>query len=228
MVEIETKGDKKTILVLPHAALAIVLHCNRHSTDSVHGILLGNVEPSGVVSVTDAVPVTHGAPTAPIVESAFGLLPHCLKDRKTAVVGWYTAPMLLQDTRPGPSALRMMANLGGASSSTTDVLLPVVTDPILIVVQNEALASFVNGALLGDSRISVLKAFGRNSGNQWLSPIDSTKVEQIEDVASAVRKASEGGVAISDLLDFYDECSIPASSPALWFPHDKVAALLQK
>jgi Uncharacterised protein family (UPF0172) len=225
MVESAAKGDKKTVLVLPAAALAIALHCSRHSTDSIHGILLGNVDSKGTVCVTDAVPVTHGAPTAPIVESAFGLLPHCLKDGKAAVVGWYTAPMLLQDTRPGPLALRMMDNLGGASA--TDALLPVVTDPILVVVQNEALASLIHGPSDGTGA-SILKVFGRNSRNQWLSPIDSAKVEQIEDVASAVHKANEAAVVISDLLDFYEESSIRSSSPASWFPNDKVVALLQK
>jgi Uncharacterised protein family (UPF0172) len=226
MVESTTKGENKTAIVSPQATLAIALHCNRHSTDSVHGILLGKVDSNdGIVSVSDAVPVTHGAPTTPIVESAFGLLPHCLKDRNAAVVGWYTAPMLLQDTRPGPLALRIVANLG---TMMPDSILPVVNDPILIVVQNEVLASAAHGALVDDAVDSVFKAFGKNSGNQWLSPIDSVKVERIEDVSSAILKANEGRVAISDLLDFYDECSAPASSQASWFPSDKVAELLLK
>jgi hypothetical protein len=35
------------------------------------------------------------------------------------------------------------------------------------------------------------------------------------------------GAAISDLLDFHDECYVSASSQASWFPSDKVVAVTE-
>lgn len=222
---------KRTISVLPPAALAMALHCQRHGTEAVHGILLGTIDAKDIIVVTDAVPVTHGAPTAPIIEGAFGLLPHCIKgEQKVSVLGWYTAAMLLQDTRPGPLALRIISNLGGAASSETESpLMPVVKDPVLIVLQNDLLASLFHAGASAEA--SFLKAFGRDSRNQWLSPIASVEMQQIENVSTAILKAKEESVVISDLLDFYEECSAPkssSSSPATWFPNGKVAALLHK
>ena len=162
------------ITLTPQASLAIALHCIRHSTEAVHGVLLGYISTgNSELTITDAVPVTHGAPTLPIVEVALGLLPHCMKHNtkandKTAVqmVGWYTAPMLMNDTKPDPLALRMIANLAqGASASSSLVMV----DPILMVVQNELLATFVKGIESQSSTESFLKAYTKDNTNQWLN-----------------------------------------------------------
>lgn len=220
----------------PQASLSIALHCIRHSTEAVHGVLLGYASNGGELIITDTVPVTHGAPTLPIVEVALGLLPHCLKNNtktnsiKTAIqiVGWYTAPMLVNDTRPDPLALRMIANLAqAATSSSTSGSSLVTTDPILMVVQNESLAAFVKGMDV-TTPTTFLKAYTKDSTNQWLKPIDDAMitVKSSNDVVGAVAKANDQDIMISDLLDFYDECSTPSSSTVYWYPNDKIVALL--
>lgn len=219
------------------ASLAITLHGIRHSTEAIHGVLLGypNEDAGGEIIITDAVPITHGAPTLPIVEVALGLLPHCMKNSITTnknknnttktiqIVGWYTAPMLLKDTKPDPLALRMIANLAKATSSSSSL---VMTDPILMVVQNELLASFVKGTPI---QSPFLKAYTKDSTNQWLKPIDdkSITIHDRDDIVGALEKAKDQEIMISDLLDFYEECSTPSTlSTVYWYPNDKVVALL--
>jgi Uncharacterised protein family (UPF0172) len=232
------------IISTPQASLAIALHCIRHSTEAVHGVLLGYVTTTGTgsnggveeLTITDAVPVTHGAPTLPIVEVALGLLPHCMKHNTKAnsnskatiqIVGWYTAPMLVNDTKPDPLALRMIANLAQGSNSAA-----VITDPILMVVQNESLATFVKGVDVKSPAKAFLKAYTKDGTNQWLKPIDDTIVtaNARDDIVVAIEKAKDQGIMISDLLDFFDECSTPpslsTSSTVYWYPNDKIVALL--
>ena len=224
----------------PQASLSIALHCIRHSTEAVHGVLLGYVSSGGELIITDTVPVTHGAPTLPIVEVALGLLPYCMKHNtktnsiKTTIqiVGWYTAPMLVNDTRPDPLALRMIANLaqGATSSSASESLL--MKDPILMVVQNELLATFVKGTESQSPIKSFLKAYTKDGTNQWLKPIDDKSIttKDRDDIVVAIEKAKDQRIVISDLLDFYDECPAPSSSStsatACWYPNDKIVALL--
>jgi Uncharacterised protein family (UPF0172) len=213
------------------ASLAITLHGIRHSTEALHGVLLGyrSEDGGGEIIITDAVPITHGAPTLPIIEVAMGLLPHCIKSntktKTIQIVGWYTAPMLVNDTKPDPLALRMIANLAQAASSSSSSSL-VMTDPILMVVQNELLASFVKGAQV---QSPFLKAYTKDSTNQWLRPIADTSItiQDRDDIVGALEKAKDQGIVISDLLDFYEECSTPSTSSIVyWYPNDKVVALL--
>ena len=225
------------IIATPQASLAIALHCIRHSTEAVHGVLLGYVN-GGELTITDAVPVTHGAPTLPIVEVALGLIPHIMKNNTTnnynttkaaiQIVGWYTAPMLVNDTKPDPLALRMIANLAqAATSSSTSGSSLVTTDPILMVVQNASLAAFVKGMDV-TTPTTFLKAYTKDSTNQWLKPIDDAMItiKSSDDVVGAVAKAKDQDIMISDLLDFYDECSTPSSSTVYWYPNDNIVALL--
>jgi Uncharacterised protein family (UPF0172) len=225
-------GVPTTVTTTSQASLAIALHCIRHATDSVHGVLLGFFQAEKLV-ITDAVPVTHGAPTLPIVEAALGLLPHCMKSNNlnskvtVQIVGWYTAPMLSKDTKPSPLALRLVANLSDAKSSL------VISDPILLVVQNETLASFLKVTVAQSA--SFIKAYTKDSSNQWLKPIgDNTSsavtIQDMDQVFVAVQKAKDQGIVISDLIDFYDECSAHSSGVtsimAQWYPNEKVAGLL--
>jgi Uncharacterised protein family (UPF0172) len=235
----QEEGTTTIVTVTPQAALAIALHCRRHAKDSVHGLLLGSVVSSSdsnsnsnsisTVTVQEAVPVTHGAPTAPVVETALGLLAHSssTNSAKNIIVGWYTAPALLIDTRPGPLALRMVANLAAAAAGTSSSN---TLDPILLVVQNEALANVVRDAksvTKTSKHLPFLKSFGRDSGNQWLKPIATTNMEQMDLVAAAIQTANEQSIVLSDLIDYFEECS-SSPSKAVWFPNDKVAALVAK
>ena len=258
----------KKITMTPLASLSMALHATRHSTEAVHGVLLGyHDNNNNEWIVTDAVPITHGTPTLPIVEVALGLLPHCIgkqpeqRDSSSAttitttrsrqIVGWYTAPMLLHDTQPDPLALRMMTNLAQAAATATDAtttsstsqLLTVAaaTNLFLVVVQNEALASFLNGTTDESSvpTTSFIKVYTKDTTtNQWLKPMDETTtmiaIPGRDAITVAMTKANDQGLVIADLLDFYDACSattVSSSSSAAttvqdWYPNDSIAALL--
>lgn len=224
-----------SVTVLPAAAVAIALHSIRHKSSSVHGLLLGRCEggdkkKNGTttrVVVTDAVPVSHGAPSMPVVETALGLLQqHCKsKDKDDAaavhIVGWYTAPMLLEDTRPGPVALRMAANLATAATASGE------QEPILLVVQNKELAAAFKGTVtaVDSTNQSFVKALVRDFGNQWLDPV-TTVMEQPKDVATAIQQAAKQGIMVSDLIDHFEEiASSPA--PSSWYPNREVSALIK-
>ena len=98
------------VLVQPLAAMTA--HCQTHPNESVHGILLlGRCE---TASSSEVVVVTEAPP---VVEAVLGLVMQN-HDKTTIVVGWYMAPMLLEDTRPGPVALRMVANLMSTGPGT--------------------------------------------------------------------------------------------------------------
>jgi Uncharacterised protein family (UPF0172) len=115
------------------------------------------------------------------------------------VVGWYTAPMLLDDTQPGPVALRMAAQL---SSSTVESILLVVHNlslAALVVSQSTATATSTVGSNVVAE--SLLRAYGRDFGNQWMAPISNLVVEQPESVAKAIAQLAPNFAAVVDLMD---------------------------
>jgi hypothetical protein len=107
-------------------------------------------------------------------------------------------------------------------------------DPILAVVQNESLATFVKGIQVQSPTLPFLKAYTKDKTNQWLNPINDGVIttQGRDDVVVAIEKAKDQGIMISDLLDFYEECSTSPSSPTqsattvYWYPNDKIVALL--
>jgi len=200
----------KRVAVQPQAAIAMAAHCQTHPNESVHGILLGRCETassSGVVVVTEAIAVSHGAPSRPVVEAALGLVLQN-RDKTTVVAGWYTAPMLLEDTRPGPVALRMAANL----ASTT-------VEPVLLVVQNQILGDCT---LSGKSAATLVQALGRDFGNQWLEKIITT-LEKPEAVGKAIQLARKQEMGLgNDLLDHWEDVS------KVWYPNTQLSDFVKK
>jgi len=199
----------KTVAVLPQATVAIAGHCQAHANDSVYGILLGSSLKQGAMVVTDAIAVSHGAPPSlPIAEAALGLADQHTKAGSIAIVGWYTAPMLLEDTRPGPVALRLAAQL--ASSSV---------EPVLLVVQNKALSACV---LDGASAKEMVQALGRDFGDQWLEKI-ATTVEKPEAVGKAIQQTREMEKEFgTDLLDHLKDVS------KVWYPNKERSEFVKK
>jgi Uncharacterised protein family (UPF0172) len=196
-----------SVTVQPQAAVSIALHAVRHKYCSVHGILLGRCEKEAMI-VTDAVPVSHGAPSLPLVETALGILQKSM-NKSDMIVGWYTAPMLLEDTKPGPVALRMAANLATAA-----------VEPVLLVVQNAALAAVVKGSADSTTQ-SALKALGRDFGNQWLDPIQ-TVMEKPSETAKAIQQAVEQGIVLPDLIDHFED-----SESSSWYRNKEIRALVK-
>lgn len=224
------------MVLAPAAFCAIALHAARHKHSTVHGVLIGSRvgDADGAapaVHIEQAVPVCHAAPTAPLVEVALGLL----ADR--TVVGWYTAPALLEDAAPGPVALRLVAGLADRSASPTRSHAPALSEetdggadrgraappsrePVLVVVQNVALA-----ACLGDPALpaaDAVKAFGKDRARgEWLQPVPST----VDESTRAIKAAREALAQEYVLDDFEDHLQGPVTS---CFPDRELVKLVHR
>jgi type VI protein secretion system component VasK len=115
---------------------------------------------------------------------------------------------VVDDTQPGPVALRMAAQLSSSSSSSSTV------ESILLVVHNLSLAALVVSqnadanatATVGTKAAaeSLLRAYGRDFGNQWMAPISDLVVEQPESVAKAIAQLAPGQNFASAVVDLMD------------------------
>lgn len=192
-------------VVKPQAFVTMTAHAISHRNSIVHGLLLGSVS-GDVVSVEDAVPLSHSAPTKPLVEIALGLI-----SSKTTlqVVGWYTSPSLYKDKHPGPVAVRMASSLATGP----------IEHPVLCVVENEALGKCVSSA--GEAS-GVVKAYGKDFGEQWLEPLKLT-VEDSTKAGKATREAAEQNVAVPDFVDHLD-----AEPNSTWYPNPEIESVLRK
>ena len=184
-----TKSVKKVSVESP-ALVSMMQHAASHKYETIHGLLLGKVSGDAIVA-ENAVAVCHGTPTRPIVEIAIGLVQQKAENK---IVGWYTAPALLNDTKPGPVALRMAASLDTAEF-----------EPALLVLQNAALAA----CLKGEGKIDdVLLAFGKDDlGGQWVRPLNCT----MKDSSSAMEQVKTG--IANPIIDFVDHLEGDVSSP---------------
>jgi hypothetical protein len=195
-----------SILVNPEAFATICLHRQRHSYEAVHGLLVGRSLSKNEIRVDHAVPICHGsAPTKPIVETVLGLL------AKETVVGWYTAPLLSNETLPCPVSLRMAANLE----------TPLI-EPVLLVVQNKKLGDCLQGKDATATSGDVLKGFGKNVEKQWLEPVKIT----VEESAKAVQAMREALRQKIELNDFCVHLEGPPSTS--WYPNKDLVKILSK
>lgn len=190
---------KHNVVVSPLALTTMLLHAAKHGTSSVHGILVGSFG-GGSVRVTSAVPVCHEAPTKPLVDTSLSLV-------EGIVVGWYTSPELFQEERPGAPALRIAASLAASSADG---------EPILIVLQNQAVAE----CLQGDSKMDVIRAYGKDFGQQWKEPLE-VSLESKTKALEAARQAHEDNVTLNDLVDSWD-------SATDWYPSTQVVKCIEK
>ena len=145
-----------------------------------------------------------GAPTVPLVETALGLL----ADQN--IVGWYTAPLLLEDTSPSLVARKMVAGLESGSNS----------EPILVVVQNQGLAACL-GESTGAPAGGALTAFGKDNSKKWAQALSLT----IEDSNKATKATVEAMQQSYQLDDFEDHLEGPASAT---FPDKELVKLVSK
>jgi len=195
--------DKKhNVVVSPLALTTMLLHAAKHGTTCVHGILVGSFS-AETVRITSAIPVCHEAPTKPLVDTSLNLV-------DGVVVGWYTAPERLQDEKPGAPALRIAASLAAANSQG---------EPVLVVLQNEAVAD----CLSGGSKTDVIKAYGKDFGQQWMEPLDLS-LESETKALEAARQAHKDKVALNDLVDHWEGDSADTE----WYPSAAVAKCVEK
>jgi Uncharacterised protein family (UPF0172) len=177
-------NSKISVSISPEPFVGMILHAAQNSMNPVHGFLVGSIEEDHVV-ITRAIPVCHETPTAPLLETAWGLVHATISER---VVGWYTAPERLGDTHPGPVALRIAANFFATKSPSTL--------PVLLVMNNEALSDCIQG----ERQNSIMKVFGKDSGGQWLEPLSLQVLEESKSL-SAVNSAFAKQIGIVDFVN---------------------------
>ena len=195
------KGNKDSVIISPEVFALMVAHAASHPTTAIHGVLIGNRNSStNKVDVTDAFPICHENPTKPLVETALALVQSNLEgqqqkdtDKKSCIVGWYTAPELLYEKKPGPVALRIVAGLAAASSE----------EPVLLVLNNEVIVTL----LAEQEKVvasKVVQAYGKDFGLQWMEPLDLT-VSNESGAVKAVSAIFNEKVNVNDLVDHWDE-----------------------
>mmetsp|Transcript_15950 Transcript_15950/g.19155 ORF Transcript_15950/g.19155 Transcript_15950/m.19155 type:complete len:209 (-) Transcript_15950:900-1526(-) len=188
------EGKKSSVVISPEAFVTMLMHAGTHGTTVVHGVLLGSISSTdNVIKVDEAVPICHEEPTKPLIDTALSLVKAA---SESAVVGWYTSPERLQDQQPGPAALRITSSLAAASSNSSE--------PALIVLQNESMSQLLRGY---DPANLVLKALGKDFGQQWLDPVKVTVTKQ-GGATSAAREAYKQKIPVADLVDHFEGSSV--------------------
>lgn len=199
-----TDEKKHGVVVSPSALVTMMLHAAHHGMTAVHGILLGTFSGDNKVEVTSAVPVCHEAPTKPLIDTALALV------GSMGVVGWYTAPERLLDTRPGAPALRIAASL---ASSLKD-------EPILIVLQNEAVSACLGK---GEGTADLIKAYGKDFGQQWMEPLELA-IEKESGALEAAKQAHSEKIIVNDLVDQFEG----ESAKTEWYPSEALTLCLKR
>ena len=205
-------SDKKrndAVVVAPQAAVSMIMHAKHHSTTVIHGVLIGS-RSGDITTVSNAIPLCHEPPTRTLVDTSLALVQAQQETSKGRIIGWFTAPEVLDDERPGPAALRSVANLETENF-----------EPVLLVLNNSALAKFFSDPNDG-SASELFNAFGKDFGKQWMEPL-SLSLEKSGGVVEAAREACKEGLVVDDLVDHWE-----GSCSAEWDPSARLSELVEK
>jgi hypothetical protein len=113
-------------------------------------------------------------------------------DTSKSVVGWYTAPELLNDKKAGPVALRIAASLSSNDAS--------VGEPVLVVVSNESIVELSSEKKITAS--SAIQAYGKDFGMQWMEQLDTVVVKD-SDATAGLKSMLMSNVIVKDLIDHW-------------------------
>jgi hypothetical protein len=89
--------------------------------------------------------------------------------------------------------LRIVANLASDDASK---------EPVLLVLDNAVLAKCLTGK--SDSSAPIVKAFGKDFGQQWMEPLDKVAISSKVQAAAASAFSSDS-IAIVDLVNHLEE-----------------------
>lgn len=195
----------RKVIVSPEAFAVISLHASCHSTNAVHGVLVGSYSSADDTVMVDHVfPICHETPTMPLLDTALALVTSELSNGKgdsknmKTIVGWFTSPELFQDDKAGPVAMRIVANLAATSNEESDD-----KEPILIVLNSQKMADF----FLNDDDTSAntnasecIQAYGKDFGKQWTmdEKLQVTVLNEVE-TTEKTKKLIKQGFQINDL-----------------------------
>lgn len=188
----EDTEKKVTATVAPGAFVTIALHAAQYGTSAVHGILLGSYGKDSSVQISKVCPVCHEPPSKTLVETALSLASALSEDE---IVGWYVAPEKVNDDRPGPAALRIVAGLAAATEEPNE--------PVLLVVNNESLAQCLKGDT-EKTQGDVLVALGKDFGQQWLEPLNTTVTDETIALEGARKGYMNDTTKVIDLVEHWE------------------------
>eukprot|EP00980_Cylindrotheca_fusiformis_P013511 scaffold3450_cov114-Cylindrotheca_fusiformis.AAC.16 len=181
---------KPRITISPQAFLTISLHSAFYSNAVGHGVLVGTKSDSEVM-VEHAFPICHEVPTKPLLDTAMALVKSEITgEGDTAIIGWFTSPEILSDTKADAVSMRICANISTDSA-----------DPVLLVLQSEKLGELASSSK-GTTSSECFKAFGRDFGKQWLEPLPLIVLQETI-TTEVTREAIRKGVVMYDLTDHW-------------------------
>jgi hypothetical protein len=189
------KVSKDSVTIAPEVFALMAAHASCHSTTVVHGVLLGNRTKKDEVVITDAFPICHENPTKVLVETSLSLLLSVLEgvdddDSKKYIVGWYTAPELLGESKPGPVALRIVASIAAGHGTAGE--------PVLLVLNNDQMVKMF--AREENDPGSCIQAFGKDFGVQWKEPLNSS----VSESQKALKAILNETIQVKDLVDHWE------------------------
>lgn len=215
------------------AHVKMMLHAVRHSRSVIHGILLGNFSPDGLLlTVIDALPVCHAAPTKPLLDMALRIAESYCESTEDCIgiVGWYTSNEILGDNIPKQAALKIVSSIGenllsGGSS------IPANAEPILAVITSSGLKSMLTSSSEennDDETNGGLQVYGSDSRKHWLNQyaVDSVVLNAPDIAADACHSDSEA----LPFFDFEDhlEGGIKTIRSRDWVRNTDVANFVQQ
>ena len=210
MVDNKTEIKKKRVVIAPHAFATMVAYAAKYSTSSVHGVVVGTTT-SDTINVTNIFPICHDeTPTKPLVDTALALVASSLEEdsssSKDKIIGWFTAPELLQDNTPGPVPLRIVATMDYGVDDT---------DKVLLLVRNEEITNIIQDVDSTVNQPKAIEAFGKDFGNQWMESLEVTITNEGDAETLARKLASDE--TITDLVDHWKAVSTSKWSQAQHF-----------
>ncbi len=200
-----------SVSLAPEVFALMAAHAASHPMSAVHGILVGSKSGGDQVTVSNAFPVCHGNPTKPLVETSMALVQSILEegDENSSWFGWYTAPELLHETKPGPVALRIVANIAAAmGDGDDDGDDDNNNEPVLIVMKNESIVQLLMGDEKGVTASQTIQAFGKDFGMQWMEPIEKLSVKgEAKATKALIGMLNQGSDVrmVRDLVDHWDQ-----------------------
>jgi hypothetical protein len=187
------KEAKDSVAIAPEVFLLMAGHSTSHPMCAVHGVLIGTRPSKNKVDIVDAYPICHETPTKNLVEISLSLVLSLLDgDKSKSVVGWYTAPELLNDKKAGPVALRIAASLSSNGA--------VLGEPVLVVVNNESIVELSSEKKITASK--AIQAFGKDFGLQWMEQLE-TIVLRDSNAITGLESMLKSNVTVKDLIDHW-------------------------
>jgi len=221
-------SNQRTTEIGAMAHAKMIMHAVRHSRSVIHGILLGKFKDGSLLTVIDALPVCHAAPTKPLLDMSLRLAEaHCASlDDNIGIVGWYTANEISGDDNPKQAALKIVSSIG--EKLLGDSSIPSNAEPILTVVSSSGLKSSLESSTTDDELKFGLRVYGSDSRKHWLNqyPVDSILFNS-PDAAANVSRADCEAVPFFDFEDHL-EGGVTTIQSRDWIRNVDAANFVQK